>query len=275
MVGIICDLSFKNHWLQESYYMSIKNIFDDVKIVFSENDLIGLNLLFICDEHFMPNKLIWMNDKFINKCNSQNIQVVIFNNEKILNSFFPWNEENQRNVNKFKNKIQFVYDVNDAKILNCDINKTYMSKYYLHNLKLEETHKKDKIVFVGNYKNNTYGRRKILLDKIVNKFDVDIIDTDHNRSIKEYLNLINQYKYVLSPLGNGDFLPMRFYETLYVGSIPIQECTNDMIYYMTEEMDKSIFFESIDKLILKDIKLPNQYYMEDFMIYIFSKYKIL
>jgi len=278
MVGVVCDfLSWKGHWLQESYYMSLKNIFNDVKIIKNSNDLNDIDLLFICDEHFQYNKNVWMNDLFINKCNEKNINVIIFNNEKIYNSYFPWNEDIQRNVNLFKYKMQFVYDVEDAKILGADINRTYMSKNYINTITINPK-KIDKLVFIGNYKNNTYNRRKKLLEELTNIIDVDIIESNPNRTMSEYLNTINNYKYILSPLGNGDFVPMRYYESLFVGSIPVQQLTYNMDEFFINEKKKHniIFFKDASDIKLEYYENNMQnYFMEDFMLFILQKNKII
>jgi hypothetical protein len=277
MIGIICDLTFKYHWLQENYYLSLKNIFDEIKIINNENDLDSIEKLFICDEHFTTNKKIWMSDKFIEKCNVLKIQVIIFNNEKIFNSFFPWNEDIQKNVDKFKYKIQFVYDINDALIIGTEVNKTYMSKEYKKIFDvLKNGDKKNKLIFIGNYSNATYVNRIQLLNDIKNKFDVDILPSDSNRTMKEYFDLINKYKYVLSPIGNGDFIPMRFYETLLVGSIPVQQFLNNkLLNFFDEEKKIAIFFNDVNKLSLNDNLRKIDYYMEDYMTNVLQKYNII
>lgn len=275
MIGIVCDLTFKYHWLQESYYLSLKNIFNEIKIINDEQDLDRIETLFICDEHFIPNKKIWMNDVFIEKCNRLNIQVIIFNNEKIYNSFFPWNEDIQKNVIKLKYKHQFVYDVDDAKIIGTEINKTYMSKDYLNILNLDSVNKIDKFIFIGNYSNITYSDRIKLLNDIKFRFDVDVFPSDSSRTMKDYFNTINTYKYVLSPIGNGNFVPMRFYETLFVDSIPVQQIDDfELVKFFNDERSQAIFFNDVDRLSLNNTLINKRYYMEDFMKYILEKYNI-
>ena len=107
MYGILTNLEYDKHWIFKNYYYSLVNVYgeDNVTRVENINDLNNIKVLFIGDEHFMPNKYIWMNDNFIDKCNELKIRVFIFNNEKIFNSMFPWNEDIQKNVNKFARAI--------------------------------------------------------------------------------------------------------------------------------------------------------------------------
>ena len=272
MYGILTNLEYDKHWIFKNYYYSLVNVYgeDNVTRVENINDLNNIKVLFIGDEHFMPNKYIWMNDNFINKCNELKIKVFIFNNEKIFNSMFPWNEDIQKNVDKFEYCNQIVYDVDDSDILGVDINKTYMSKYFLGGVDIS-TEKNDKIVFIGNFNDNTYDKRKTFLNEVKNRVDIDILQSDKNLTMGQYLNRISTYKYVLSPLGNGNFVPMRYYESLFVNSIPLQQSTDKIMNKFQNEIinNRGIFFKDIDDLIEK-LKSPvnsnSPYYMEDFII---------
>jgi hypothetical protein len=272
MYGILTNLEYDKHWIFKNYYYSLVNVYgeDNVTRVENINDLNNIKVLFIGDEHFMPNKYIWMNDNFIDKCNELKIRVFIFNNEKIFNSMFPWNEDIQKNVNKFNYCDQIVYDVDDSDLMGVNVNKTYMSKYFLGGVNIA-TEKNDKIVFIGNFSNNTYDNRKTFLNEIKNRVDIDILQSDSNLTMDQYLNRISTYKYVLSPLGNGNFVPMRYYESLFVNSIPLQQSTDGIINKFQNEIinNRGIFFKDIDDLIEK-LKSPvssnTPYYMEDFII---------
>lgn len=272
MYGILTNIEYDKHWIFKNYYYSLINVFGDTNVSRVENigDLDKIKVLFIGDEHFIPNKEIWMNETFINKCNELKIHVFIFNNEKIFNSMFPWNEDIQKNVNKFNNFNQIVYDVEDSVLLGTEINKTYMSKYFLNELNISNE-KEDKIVFIGNFKDHTYSNRRVFLDEIKNKLDIDILQSDKNLTMDQYLNKISSYKYILSPLGNGNFVPMRYYESLFVNSIPLQQSTDLIINKFENEVKKNrgIFFTDIDELIEK-LKNPvttnDPYFMEDFII---------
>ena len=87
----------------------------------------------------------------------------------------------------------------------------------------------------------------------------------------QYLNRISTYKYVLSPLGNGNFVPMRYYESLFVNSIPLQQSTDNILNKFQDEItnNRGIFFKGIDDLIEKlktTVTLTTPYYMEDFIL---------
>ena len=146
MYGILTNLEYDKHWIFKNYYYSLVNVYgeDNIKRIENVGDLNDIKVLFIGDEHFLPNKYIWMTDTFINKCNELNIRVFIFNNEKIFNSMFPWNEDIQKNVNRFNYCNQIVYDVDDSDLIGVGTNKTYMSKYFLNGVELS-SEKKDKI----------------------------------------------------------------------------------------------------------------------------------
>ena len=193
MVGIIVSLDMDKHWLFKNYYYAIKNVFpnQNIKQVNSIDDLQNIKLLFICDEHYYYNKVIWMNAQFIHYCNQNGIKVVIFNNEKIYNSQYPWNEEIQRNVLQFNNRLQFVYDVDDSEILGSPINKTYMSKTFYQSYNFSTINKKDKCIFIGNINSHSYENRLAFLNEIKGKIDIDIIESDEIRTMDEYLNLIS------------------------------------------------------------------------------------
>lgn len=272
MYGVLTNLEYEKHWIFKNYYHSILNVYgvSNVSRVQNVNDLDNIKVLFIGDDHFVPNKEIWMNDSFINRCNELGIHVIIFSNEKIFNSKFPWNEGIQKNVSRFTHLNQLVYDVDDSNILSVDINKTYMSKYFLGGVDMV-TEKKDKIVFIGNFNDHSYDKRRSFLNDIKSKVDIDIIESDKNLTMNQYLNKISTYKYILSPLGNGNFVPMRYYESLFVNSIPLQQSTDGIINKFQNEIinNRGIFFTDIDELIDKlkvSTPLPNSYYMEDFII---------
>lgn len=183
---------------------------------------------------------------------------------------FPWNEDIQKNVNRFNYCNQIVYDVDDSDLIGVGTNKTYMSKYFLNGVELS-SEKKDKIVFIGNFNNHTYDKRKIFLNEIKDRVDIDILQSDENLTMDQYLNRISTYKYVLSPLGNGNFVPMRYYESLFVNSIPLQQSTDNILNKFQDEItnNRGIFFKGIDDLIEKlktTVTLTTPYYMEDFIL---------
>ena len=132
MLGIIANdgLDVVGHSLFNNFRLGLQNYFEEeLRDVANENDLDGIDTLFIVDEHFIPNVAIWKTDDFINKLNINDIKTVVFNFEKIFDSKFPWNVDHQNKLCTIKNLTQIVSDVNDAKILGHDIiNKQYLSR---------------------------------------------------------------------------------------------------------------------------------------------------
>ena len=88
--------------------------------------------------------------------------------------------------------------------------------------------------------------------------------TDRKFTYKEYLTKLASYKFILNPLGTGDFLNLRFYEALKVGSIPIQQITSDM-QSMYRELDFCHTFIDADDLYIPKIESKQlDYYLEDY-----------
>jgi hypothetical protein len=70
----------------------------------------------------------------------------------------------------------------------------------------------------------------------------------------DFLSKLAEYKFVLSPKSqfvNG--IPGRFYESLWVDSIPLQEVYNNTLDYYTKEknISNTIFFETVEELVIK------------------------
>ena len=98
--------------------------------------------------------------------------------------------------------------------------------------------------------------------------------------------IINDYKFILNPLGNGgsEFLNVRYYETLFLQSIPVQQITKRMLnnydelnsslslnFQKLNEL-KKIDFKNINSLNqLNDLKSP---YLEDYLYEVRFKEKI-
>lgn len=250
-VGLICHYEWTNHHLFESYYYSINNIYDSVKIIKNINDLDGIQLLVIGDEHFVPHRNIWKNMNFINRCNELKIKVTIFNNERIMDSFFPWNVENQEYVEKFNDVHQYVSDIDDVSKLNKKLNRMPPSKYF-NNIKesINVNDKKNKIIFIGNTIGDCYKERRKLLEEVDKLISVDTIDSNKNDSWENYIRKLSEYRFVLSPLGNAHFFTMRFYEILLVKSIPIQQVKHNTLnhYDIESKYNDCIFFQDVSEL---------------------------
>jgi hypothetical protein len=265
-IGIICsdDINKVGHSLFNNFRLALFNYINKTIVDISKyEDLLTINTLIIVDEHYEPNTRIWRNDNFIKTINDNNINVIVFNFEKIYNSQFPWNIEHQNKLLQIKRLTQIVSDIDDAKILNQNIiNKQYLSK----NTQLTPVKEKiDRIVFIGQC-NNFYPTRKNILSRSKElELPLDIIITDRKFSYTEFLEILSKYKYVLNPLGTGKFLNLRFYEALKQGCIPIQEITYDMRDWY-KELDNCIWFENVNDIKLKLNQQPPtlNYYLEDY-----------
>jgi hypothetical protein len=266
--GIICDLSFDRHIGLKNYYFAIKNIFGNVKLINNYNDLYGIDILFIGNEHFFPHRKVWENETFIKYCNNLDIKVIVFSVEKIFNSKFPHNEDIQKSVKKFENLYQFAFDIEDLEILNCKLIRGCMSKEFLTYEKYEQ--KIDKCIFLGSTDCSSYYDRKQII-KEVEKY-VEVIYPDKKLSWNEYFKELSKYRFVLSPLGNANGLNLRFYEILLANSIPIQQIKNNTFKYydLEKDFDDCIFFEKPEQLSEKINNMTlqksfNNIYLEDYI----------
>ena len=240
----------------------LKVIFKDVK---NHNDLNGLDYLIIVDEHYAPNVNIWKHDIFINIANEKSIKVLVFNFEKIHSAQFPWNIDHQNKLQTFKFLQQLVSDIDDAKLLKKDIiNKQFLSK---DTELVKPGVKKDKVLFIGQVNNYYPTRRNTISQFNALGIPFDIIITERKYTYKEYLDKLNEYKYIFNPLGTGKFINLRFYETLKIGSIPIQQLTEDMVPWYSE-LNKCFSFVQVDQVSLHQLNKTQynteNYYLEDY-----------
>jgi hypothetical protein len=247
--GIVCDLNFTSHIGISIYYYAIKNLFNNVKIIKNVDDLKNINILFIGNEHFHPHRIVWEQNKFQAFCNENKIKVVVFSSERIFNSAFPHNEQIQRNLIKFNNLFQFNYDADDLDILKTTLFRPCISRNY-HTI-IKNTDKIDKCVFLGNTDCLSYNDRVSTFNQV--RKVMEIVTPPRKESWYDYIQEISKYKYVLSLLGNANGLNLRFYETLLVNSIPIQQVKgNTLKYYDLESKFKDcIFFEN-------EMEIPNK-----------------
>ena len=266
--GIICNdgIDTVGHSLflnfRKALINHLKVIFKDVK---NHNDLNGLDYLIIVDEHYSPNVNIWKHDIFINTANEKSIKVLVFNFEKIHSAQFPWNIDHQNKLQTFKFLQQLVSDIDDAKILKKDIiNKQFLSK---DTELVKPGVKKDKVLFIGQVNNYYPTRRNTISQFNALGIPFDIIITERKYTYKEYLDKLNEYKYIFNPLGTGKFINLRFYETLKIGSIPIQQLTEDMVPWYSE-LNKCFSFVQVDQVSLHQLNKTQynteNYYLEDY-----------
>lgn len=266
-IGIICDLDYARHHLFQSYYYAVKNIYETTPVlVKSEADLKGVDILFIGDDHYHKD---WIN--YIDYCNKNQIRVVVLTNEKVKNSFFPWNETNLQLLNKFKYLYHYMNDVDDCMEYKCLLNRTAPSFHFRKQLVNNIQKKYNYMIFIGKTKcpNNSYKERNEILAKLDLKIKIDIYNVDIP-SWEAYVNLISKYKFVFSPIGNGNFFPMRFYEGLCVGAIPVHQVRENTLslYEVESRLTNVIYFQNTDELAqkIKDFEEPMDYsclWMED------------
>lgn len=265
-VGIICDLSYTRHHLFKSYYWAVSNLYGIPVVVNSIDDLKGVQLLFIGDDHYGPHKQVWQSKDFIAYCNINGIKVVVLTNETILRTYFPWNLVDLKKLNKFKCLYHYANDVDDCAELGLLLNRTAPSIHFKPDFDCA-FQKKDKVVFIGKTEcpKNSYQSRKNLLKTISKVIDIDVFDSTIP-DWYEYVKLIAGYKYILSPLGNGNFFPMRFYEALAVGSIPIHQVRENTLraYDIEHAGLNALFFKTIEDLPkLSPSFTPEPIWMED------------
>lgn len=249
-VGIICDLNYSRHHLFKSYYHAVRNLYSLPVVVNSMYDLKGLDLLFIGDDHYGPHKQVWQSKDFVEYCNINGIKVVVMTNETILKTYFPWNLDDLKKLNRFKYLYHYANDADDCNELGLKLNRTAPSIHFKPDFEFT-IQKKDKVVFIGktDCPKNSYQSRKNLLKELSKIMEIDVFDSTIP-DWHEYVKLIAGYKYILSPLGNGNFFPMRFYEALAVGSIPIHQVRENTLSKYTLEQGhfNSHFFKTIDEL---------------------------
>ena len=124
-------------------------------------------------------------------------------------------------------------------ILNKKIARCLCSKYFENKIPVPAT-KINKCVFIGT----TYPHRINLITTLSKKIDLDVYPKDA-KSWEEYMAIIAQYRFVLSPYSNdSNTFHLKFYEALLVNSIPIHQVyENTLQYYPIEATyDDVIYF---------------------------------
>lgn len=119
----------------KNYKFSLMNLFDsELYEVDNKGELSDINNLFVIDEHFLPHKEFLTDLSTIQKINKHNVNVIIFNTEKIFNSYWPHNQKIQKKLSKINSMVQILSDVNDIKKLGTPFkNKQYLSKEFKFN----------------------------------------------------------------------------------------------------------------------------------------------
>lgn len=268
--GIISkdNINEVGHSLFNNFRLALTNYLqEEIKDINSVNDLADITTLLIIDEHYPPHKDIWQNDDFINYINLKNIKVVIFNFEKIFNSQFPWNINIQHNIEKINNRVQIVSDTKDASILNSlIINKQLLSRSTL--MPSPVICKRDEILFLGQINEFYPTRGNTLRELQESNSKVKVIKTDRKYSYNEFLDLLNNAKFILNPLGTGEFINLRFYEALSLNCIVVQQYTDDMLKWYPEINYPNVLkfktLEEFNKLNFNINAQRHNNYLEDY-----------
>ncbi len=274
--------------LFKNYKNGLFNYLDSkISLVNDLNDVSNFKTIFVVDEHYYPHREFILAKEFIDIVNKLGIKIVIFNTEKIFRQPFKHNLDIQKSLSKFENKIQILSDAYDIKKIGSPfVNKQLLSKEF--KFSTNNSFKKEELLFLGQIDGRAYENRRRILKKIENYINVPLKIENSRRKLnyKDFLEKINDYKFILNPLGNGgsEFLNVRYYETLFLESIPVQQITKRMLnnydelnsslslnFQKLNEL-KKIDFKNINSLNqLNDLKSP---YLEDYLYEVSFKEKI-
>lgn len=279
------DKTLSAYVLFSSYFYALQNLFGNENITkFSTlNDVQTNDTIFVVDDHFGPNASIFMEPGFINYCNSHNVQLVFFCTERMTSPYWNHDHTIQKQA-LFKNVKNFYGDANDIDRFGTKfVVKQLISKHFAYlknNLTLRPEDKIPKFGFIGQIATiqqaSWYSNRKKYLDYLSKQqhIPIDLMQSNKNTTFENYYETLSKYKYVINPLGVGDFINIRYYDALFCNSIPIQQSTHAMEKYYSEfSTTQGYFFQSIEELdrILIHLKedkivLPPTYYLEDYML---------
>ena len=269
MIGIICQDNIEKvgHGLFLNFRLALENYLkQEFKNIYNVQDLDAVDILIIIDEHYHHHVDVWKNDSFINKLNCKNIKTVVFNFERIHSMSFPWALDLQKKLETIINLIQFVSDVEDAALYKkIFVNKQCLSRDTVLIAPVKE--KKERILFMGQINNYYPTRREIIADLIATRMPFDVIATNRSYSYLQFLQKINEYKYIFNPLGTGKFVNLRFYEALKLGCIPVQQVTNNMVSWYNE-LPSSFTFTNVDQITFNRLQefepAGREFYLEDY-----------
>jgi hypothetical protein len=273
-IGVISDLNHTQSPAYSSYYYACLNIHNNVKLVNNVNDLVGVDLLLCGNDHHINHLNVWSNEEFIEYCNINKIPFFVHTVEHINTPYYPHNLNIQKSLEKYNLLYQRCWDISDMKEKNRNVARVLLSKDFINFRKPQE--KKNKIIFIGKL----YSNRVELINKLSKHLEIDVIERNSGDYF-EFLSKLAEYKYVLSPkslLVNG--IPGRFYESLWVDSIPLQEIYDDTLdHYITEKnISTAIFFKTPEELISKIMNIPthskpsSKMFLEDELISFFNEF---
>jgi len=280
-IGLICNLSWERCYNLKQYYHVVKSLYGSVKLINTCEDLDGVDLLFVGDDHHYAHKKVLDLPGFVDKCNANKIKVVVLTAERIFDSSFSCNIDKFKHVRKFNYLYQYMMDADDCELLGTTLHRNLFSKEFKNFIDVDANDKLDEIVFIGSADPKMYGGcYKERADEIIafQKLMPLKVIPPTIKTWKEYMETLAKYRFVFHPIGNGNFLAFRFYEALLVKSIPIHQVRkNTLKYYDIEaKFDDCIFFEHVDELPEKIQNFTLQYshselWFEDYLGEILKK----
>tara|TARA_S200000501_G_scaffold366010_1_gene400229 strand:- start:209 stop:1087 length:879 start_codon:yes stop_codon:yes gene_type:complete len=253
--------------LFKNYKNGLQNyIGSEVNLVSNVNEIQDKQLVFVIDEHFVPHREFIFSKEFIQKLNTNKTKIIILNTEKILNQPFKHNLQIYKDISKFENRLHILSDANDIRKLGSPFaNKQLLSRSFEFNFKKYD--KKNSLLFIGQVDGRAYENRRKILNKIEKFIDIPLEVENTKRKLKyqNFLQKMSEYKYILNPLGNGtsEFLNVRYYEILYVNSIPVQQFTKRMLDNY-EELHSAISINFNRLKDLKKISFKNEVNLSDY-----------
>lgn len=255
--GVIVDLELADypHGIhRRQCYHALNNILGGVKRIQTLADLDEIALLVIPDDHHEGHKRVFRQDGFIDHANALGITVLVLTTEKIYNSWFYWDIDHYDVIRRFKKLIIHSIECEDSVLLKTPIYRTLFSRHYQDLISIDTNSKKDKIVFMGHTNHIQYNERIRGIDKMSKMFGERFeIVCPVLPTYVDYLKKIAEYRYVFSPMGNGDFFTFRFYEALFAKCIPIHQIRRDTLtfYDVEAQFDDVIYFYDPEEILGK------------------------
>ena len=250
-IGIVCDLSYKMSIALSTYYHALKNLYGDLVLIQKPEDMRGIKAVFICNEHYLHHRSTMLQPWFMDICNTNDIKIIVISGETIKNNvqYAQEIEVIQSYIEGFKNLHQYVWDVNDSLLMGKRRINYGVSRYY-EDVFSPTQEKINKCIFVGNIPPH-YSKRIALLNKIHQYMDIDVITHGVGERWEDYINLISKYRFILSPIsGASNGIPMRYYEGLLAGCIPIQQVMENTLasYEPEAKLPDAIYFREAEEL---------------------------
>ena len=246
-IGVISDLNHTESPAYTSYYYAAKNLHSDIKLVQSKDDLYDVDILLCGNDHHAGHLNIWSDDSFTEEANKRKIPFFVHTVEHIKAPAFPWNVDIQNKLKRYELLNQRCWDIGDAKDNGTKLARVLLSKNFQDFN--APVNKIDGIVFVGKL----YPNRVKTIEAISKYIKVEVAPRSA-LDYKSFLSYLSSYKYVLSPISNVvNGIPGRFYESLVIGSIPLQEVFSDTLDHYTVEANipGCVFFQTAEECIEK------------------------